>query len=180
MQRGIAFLLFVLGLATAAHAAGGGIPRGDLFYGVPAEARWAPFWPLLLPPLLPACDDAGVLSTISGRFAETQRTYWNPQLAIDGFERVREIGFRANGLSFIPRRYCVARAAMNDLKQRTVVYAVVESLGIIGMTWGVEWCVVGLDPMHAYSPACYAIKPIVQRWLTVQPWLGEYGLKARY
>jgi hypothetical protein len=178
MNRAIIGLLLLLGFQSLAHA--GGIPRGDLFYGVPAEARWAPFWPDLLPPLLPRCDDAGVLSTISGRFAQTQRLYWNPQLAIDGFDRVREIGFRANGLSYIPRRYCVARAQMNDLKLRTVVYAVGENAGIIGLTWGVEWCVVGLDPMHAYAPGCSVIKPIVQRWLTVQPWLGEYGLRARF
>jgi hypothetical protein len=178
MNRAIAALAFVFGLSSLAHA-GGGVARGDLLYGVPAEARWAPFWPQLLPPLLPACDDASVLTTISGRFAQTQRTFWNPALAIDGFVRVREIGYRANGLSYIPRRYCVARAQMNDLKQRTVVYAVGENTGIIGTTWGVEWCVVGLDPMHAYAPACGVIKPFVERSLTVHPWLGEYGLRAR-
>jgi hypothetical protein len=174
MNRAIIGLLLILGLQSLAHAAGRA-PRGDLFYGVPAEARWAPFWDRL-----PACDDAGVLSTISGRFAQTQRTYWNPELAIAGFDRVREIGFRANGLSYIPRRYCVARAAMSDLKLRTVVYAVGDNLGIIGESWGVEWCVVGLDPMHAYAPGCSVIKPFIARWLTVQPWLGGYGLRARY
>ncbi len=74
-------------------------------YETPAEARWAPF-----SSQLPTCDDASVLSTVSGRFAQTENTYWGGQHAIDGFERVREIGFRANGLSYIPRRYCVARA----------------------------------------------------------------------
>ena len=69
---------------------------------------------------------------------------------------------------------------MNDLKQRTVVYAVGENTGIIGTTWGVEWCVVGLDPMLAYAPACSVIKPFVERSLTVHPWLGEYGIRARY
>ena len=178
MNRVIIGLLILFGCQSLAHAASG-IPRGDMLYGVPAEARWRPY-PFLFSTQLPACDDASVLSMISGRFAQTQRLYWNPQLAIDGFERVREIGFRANGPSYVPRRYCVARAAMNDLKQRTVIYAVVDSLGIIGATWGVEWCVVGLDPMHAYAPGCSVIKPYVERWLTVQPWLGEYGLRARY
>ena len=46
---------------------------------------------------MPACEDSGVLSTISGRFAGTQREFWNSNLAITGFERVREIGFRSNG-----------------------------------------------------------------------------------
>jgi hypothetical protein len=48
---------------------------------------------------MPACNDPGVLSTISGRFGQTQREFWDPNLAILGFDRVREIGFRSNGLS---------------------------------------------------------------------------------
>jgi hypothetical protein len=144
-------------------------------YGVPAEERWAPFFQDM-----PACDDSGVLSTITGRFSETQQTFWNSQLAIGGFDRVREIGFRANGLDYIPRRYCIARATMSDLKERTVIYNVGSSTGIIGLTWGVQWCVVGIDPMHAYSPDCYVLRPIIERELRTQTWLGDYGLKAKY
>ena len=125
---------------------------------MPAEARWAPFYANM-----PACDDGGVLSTISGRFAETQREFWNSQLAIAGFDRVREIGFRANGLAYIPRRYCIARAAMSDSRERTVIYNVVSDFGIIGVTWGVEWCVIGLDPNFAYAPACSTLRPIIER-----------------
>lgn len=173
MKRALIGLLLIFGFQSLAHA--GGIPRGDLVYGVPAEARWAPFWGQL-----PACDDAGVLSKISGRFAQTQRTFWNPELSIAGFDGVREIGFRANGLSYIPRRYCVARAAMSDLKRRTVVYAVGDNFGIIGESWGVQWCVVGLDPMHAYAPGCSVIKPFIERRLGENRWLSAYGLRERY
>ncbi len=173
MNRVIFGLLLVLGIQSLAQAAG--IPRGDMFYGVPAEERWSPFYQNM-----PACEDSGVLSTITGRFAETQRTFWNSQLAIGDFEQVREIGFRANGLSYIPRRYCVARATMSDLRRRTVVYAVGSNLGMIGLTWGVEWCVVGLDPEHAYAPDCDVIRPIIERELRTTQWLGDYGLKARY
>ena len=31
--------------------------------------------------------------------------------------------------------------------------------GMIGATWGVEWCVVGLDRNWAWNPACKAAKP---------------------
>ena len=141
----------------------------------PAEARWAPFYGNM-----PVCDDSGVLSTISGRFGQTQREFWNSQLAIDGFDRVREIGFRSNGLAYIPRRFCVARATMSDREERTVVYNVTSQFGIIGVTWGVEWCVHGLDPNHAFGPDCEAIRPILEREIGEYKWLGEYGLKARY
>jgi hypothetical protein len=174
LTRAIFFgLLAFLALQPPARAAGG--PAEMTLYQVPSEAWWAPFYGDM-----PTCEDTGVLSTISGRFAQTQREFWNPQLAIDGFERVREIGFRANGVGYIPRRFCVARAAMNDQKQRTVVYDVGSNLGILGLTWGVEWCVVGLDPNHAYGPDCEAIRPILEREIGKYKWLGEYGIKARY
>ena len=166
-------LLSFLTLQPLAHAAGG--PAALTQYGVPAELRWAPF-----SGDMPVCDDSGVLSTISGRFGQTQREFWNSQLSIDGFDRVREIGFRSNGLDYIPRRFCVARAAMSDTKERTVIYNVVSSFGILGLTWGVEWCVDGVDPNHAYGPDCEAIRPIIERDLGKYKWLSDYGIKARY
>jgi hypothetical protein len=172
LNRAIFGLLALLVLQTVARAGGG---PGELNqYDVPAEARWSPFYATM-----PACDDGGVLSTISGRFGQTQREFWNPQLAISGFDRVREIGFRANGLAYIPRRYCIARAAMSDSKERTVIYNVGSNFGILGATWGVEWCVVGLDPNFAYAPACSSLRPIIEREIGQYKWLGEYGLKAR-
>ncbi len=172
MNRAIFGLLAVVLFASLARAAGG--PAELNQYDVPAEARWAPFIANM-----PACDDNGVLATISGRFAQTQREFWNPQLWIGGFDRVREIGFRANGLAYIPRRFCIARVAMSDSKERTVIYNVGSDFGLMGLTWGVEWCVVGLDPNFAYAPACTILRPIIEREIGNYKWLGEYGLKAR-
>ena len=100
-----------------------------------------------------------------------------------------EIGFRANGLAYIPRRYCVARALMDDpraptddrmRRKRTAVYSIAADAGIIGLGWGVEWCVVGLDRNHAYAPDCDVLRPIIERWIGQYKWLADYGLKARY
>ena len=157
----------------------------------------------------PTCRNAttrSVLSTITGRFSQTETTYWGGDNAIVGIDRVRDIGFRANGLSYIPRRYCVALAAVVDPrlpppvipycialasvvdprlppplnpKTHTVIYDVVQAGGIIGWSWGVEWCVVGFDREHAYSPDCSVLRPILERWLG-ETRSVEYGLKARY
>lgn len=163
----VAFLLF----NTFALAGG---PAELNLYDTPAEARWRPYIANM-----PTCDNSGVLSTISGQFAQTQRDFWDPQLSIAGFDRVREIGFRSNGLAYIPRRFCVARAAMSDSKERTVIYNVGSNFGIIGNSWGVEWCVVGLDPMFAYAPACSILRPIIEREIGRYKWLGQYGFNAR-
>ena len=172
LNRAIFGLFALLLFPAFARAASG--PAELNQYDVPAEARWAPFFANM-----PTCEDAGVLSTISGRFVATQQEFWHTDLAISGFDRVREIGFRANGLAYIPRRYCIARAALSDSRERTVIYNVVSNFGIIGMSWGVEWCVVGLDPNFAYAPACYTLRPIIERQIGQYKWLGEYGLKAR-
>jgi len=160
MKR-IAFCLAAL-LALGAGARAGGIV-------VPAEQRYVAY-----SRELPACDDPGVLGRVADRFAQTESGYWNSSLQLGGFDRIREIGFRANGLGYIPRRYCVARNVLSDSRQRTVFYDIGESLGIIGWDYGVEWCVVGLDRNLAYAPACGVLRPFIDRYL------GEKGLRARY
>ena len=81
----------------------------------PAERRDLP-----LSPNMPACEDPSVLSDISSRFASRESEYWDSGLAISGFERVAEIGYRSNGLEYVPRRYCVARAVFSDGSLRKV------------------------------------------------------------
>jgi hypothetical protein len=171
------------GLAIAAAVSAGATsgPLPITQYETPAEQRWAPIWPDL-----PACDDPSVISTITSRFGEAENTYWGSAHGIDGVERVREIGFRANGLAYIPRRYCVARVAVADpflpqprpTRPHTVVYNVTAAEGIIGWTWGVDWCVIGFDREHAYEPACAVLRPILERWLG-EP-IGADWLRARY
>ncbi len=142
-------------------------------------------------PTSPSATTPAVLSAITGRFSETENTYWGGVHAIAGYERVREIGFRSNGIDYIPRRYCVGRALIDDprapppqrTRPHTIVYNVGANGGMIGWSWGVEWCVVGFDREHAYDPACAVLRPIIERRIGVLKqvnWLGEYGLRARY
>jgi hypothetical protein len=127
-------------------------------YSTPAEQRYSPY-----SANLPPCVDPGVLSTITGQFGHKEAAYWNSTLQIGSYDRVQQIGFRANGLGYIPRRYCVARAQLNDQKPRAVIYAIQEDLGLLGWGYGVEWCVVGLDRNLAYAPGCQAVRPFLDR-----------------
>ena len=77
---------------------------------------------------------------------------------------MKEIGFRANGVAYIPRRFCMAEATMSDHHVRQVVYQVEEWTGFSGYGDGVEWCVVGLDRNLAYAPACSVLEPLVERY----------------
>ena len=145
-------IIAMLALCSAARAQG---------YSTPAEQDYSPY-----NANLPACDDPGVLSLISARFAQKEANYWKSPLEISGYDRIREIGFRSNGRGYIPRRYCIARAEVNDLRRRPVIYAIgegeeIRGFGFLGMGWGVEWCVVGLDRNLAYAPGCQAVRPII-------------------
>jgi len=151
--------LFVFA-ATAAQAAG---------LIVPAEERYHPWTGAV-----PACDDPGVLSWVSERFNQTEAEYWNSSVSLVGYDRIREIGYRANGVAYIPRRYCIARSVDAVGKFRAVIYDIGEDLGILGYGYGIEWCVVGLDRELAYAPSCRVLRPFAERHL------GAAVIRARY
>ena len=121
---------------------------------VPAEKRYSPFTANL-----PLCDDKDVLDKIADRFQQKESLYWKSALEIKGFDHAREYAFRRNGLDYIPRRYCTARATLNNDKRHEVTYWIGENLGIIGWGYGVEWCVSGLDRNKAFAPDCREARP---------------------
>jgi hypothetical protein len=143
---------FALALAVAAAA----VPAGPASAASIFELN---FW--LSGPrydgALPPCE-AG-LQTIASRFGQKEGRYWNSDLTIQGFERVREVAYRPWAPNTIPRRFCTATALVSDGLKHPVHYSIGETTGMIGASWGVEWCVVGLDRNMAYSPACKMARP---------------------
>jgi hypothetical protein len=107
--------------------------------------------------VVPPCEIA--LDTIASRFAEKESSYWNSNLQILGFERVRQVAFRPWAAGTIPRRFCTAVATVSDGRRHKVNYWIGEDTGMIGLSWGVEWCVVGLDRNWAYNPHCKMAGP---------------------
>ena len=109
--------------------------------------------------VVPLCQDPAALGKIQSRFADKEGHYWQSNLQLVDFERVHEIAFRPWAEGTIPRRFCGAVALVSDGKKRAIYYSIIEDAGMIGMTWGVEWCVVGLDRNWAYNPACRMARP---------------------
>lgn len=106
---------------------------------------------------VPACE-AG-LGVIASRFAEKEGRFWNSDLQILGFESVRQTAFRPWAKNTIPRRFCTGVALVSDGRRHKVDYWIGEDTGMIGATWGVEWCVAGLDRNWAYNPGCKMARP---------------------
>ena len=109
--------------------------------------------------VVPLCEEEWPLQRIQSRFSSKESRFWNSNLEIVGFEKVREIAFRPWVADAIPRRFCSAVAVVNDGVKRPIYYSIGEDTGMIGASWGVEWCVVGLDRNWAYNPACKMARP---------------------
>jgi hypothetical protein len=108
---------------------------------------------------LPACDNGWALWEIKRKFSSKEGRFWNSSLEISDFERIQETAYSPWASGTIPRRFCSAVALVSDGVRRPIHYSIAEDLGAIGATWGVEWCVVGLDRNWAYNPACRIAKP---------------------
>lgn len=107
----------------------------------------------------PPCETQSIRALISRRFAATRSEYWGEPKAILDIDNVKTIGFRPEGLAYIPRLYCEGVAQTSDGVKRRIVYSIIEEAGMSGIGFGVDWCVVGLDPNYAYAPACRAAMP---------------------
>ena len=108
---------------------------------------------------MPACDYPRALDRIIGDFRSKEIRFWNSQLQIVGIERIRETAVMPWAAQAIPRRFCSGVALISDGVRHPIYYSIGEDTGMIGLDYGVNFCVVGLDRNWAYGPACRAAKP---------------------
>ena len=135
---------------------------GCIGFAAPAQAaNWLEksiyMWGPRYDGVLPECGAA--LDTIASRFAEKETEFWNSPLQIVGFDKVRETAYRPWAANTVPRRFCSAVAMISDGSKHAVNFYIGEDSGFIGQTWGVTWCVNGLDRNWAYNPHCKMARP---------------------
>jgi hypothetical protein len=108
---------------------------------------------------VPLCEERGPLKTIESRFHTKEGKFWNSELKIVGFEKIQEVSWQPWAPGTIPRRFCSASVLVSDGRWRSMYYSITEDGGMIGASYGVEFCVVGLDREWSYQPACLRAKP---------------------
>jgi hypothetical protein len=108
---------------------------------------------------VPLCEEHGPLKMIERRFGTKEGKFWNSDLKIVGFEQIEEVAWQPWAPGTIPRRFCRASVLVSDGVRRPMYYSITEDGGMIGMSYGVEFCVVGLDKEWSYQPACLRAKP---------------------
>ncbi len=108
---------------------------------------------------LPACDTPAALDRIIANFHTKEIRFWNSELRIVGIENIQETALMPWAAQSIPRRYCSGTVVINDSTRHPLYYSIAEDTGMIGMDWGVNFCVDGLDRNDAYNPHCRSAKP---------------------
>jgi len=121
---------------------------------VPSEKRVIPYVADL-----PTCGDPNVLAEITAKFSEREAKFWGSDLTLVEYSHIRPLAWRPWGLDTIPRRYCYAKVLTSRGRWHRVDYSIREDLGFLGVGWGIEWCVLGLDRNLAYSPSCRMARP---------------------
>ena len=109
--------------------------------------------------ILPPCQSPDALGSIQYKFAQKEGRFWVSTLTIERFDRIHETAFRPWVEGAVPRRYCSGMALISDGVWRPVHYSIIEDSGNIGFSWGVEFCVAGVDRNWAYNPACALARP---------------------
>jgi hypothetical protein len=108
---------------------------------------------------MPGCDYSAALDEIINNFHTKESRFWNSELQIVGIEDIRETAYLPWAAQSIPRRFCSGTALINDGKRHPIYYSIATDTGPIGMGWGVNFCVEGLDRNWAYNPDCRAARP---------------------
>jgi len=109
--------------------------------------------------VLPPCNYRAALDRIIGDFQIKEARFWNSRLQIVGIENIQQTALLPWASKNIPRRFCSGTAVINDGARHAIFYSIAEDTGTIGIDWGVNFCVVGLDRNFAYGPACRAARP---------------------
>src|SRR5271155_4500395 len=140
-----------------------GLALGAVSLPQPRAASWLEKEFLLSGPRydrnLPSCDFRAALDRIIANFHTKEFRFWNSELRIVGVENIREVDTMPWAAQSIPRRYCSGIAVINDGAKHPIYYSIAEDTGMIGMDFGVNFCVAGLDRNWAYNPECRAARP---------------------
>ncbi|WP_230531636.1 hypothetical protein [Microvirga roseola] len=108
---------------------------------------------------IPVCADPSVLAEISSDFATREDRFWHSGLRIVAYDKIRPVAWRAWGLDYIPRQFCTGEVLVSDGFRRRIDYVIKEDLGFIGIGWGTDFCIVGLDRNYGHAPRCRQAGP---------------------
>lgn len=119
----------------------------------------SPLMVVSAPPMLEtACNDAGALDHIVGRFAWAERTQWRRGFVIETIENPRPSGHPFAEPGLVLRDYCMADSVMTNGIASPVYYTIEHGLGFVGLGRNVDFCLPGLDPWRVHDGDCRTVR----------------------
>jgi hypothetical protein len=141
----LAMALFVANL--------GAVPRADAFEHLIRS--------IVADDSVPACDQGAVLDTIRSKFETADQRVLKAGLALGPIDKIVQAYAGQNDPSPVARRYCEARATLNNGRHTTLYYLVDQDAGFAGVTWNVEFCLMGYEPWYVHDGRCHTVR---HRW----------------
>jgi hypothetical protein len=108
---------------------------------------------------LPGCDEPRVLNQVQRRIAYGSTRVLGYHLAIESFDAINQNAIKADGASWIDRRYCTAKAWLSNGKSSEVVYLIEATQGFAGIGYKVQSCLPRYDRWRIYDAWCRSIRP---------------------
>jgi hypothetical protein len=99
----------------------------------------------------PRCNDPVVYERIA---AEYRSRHWASGFAAVGI-RATEASWQSWPQHLIPRRFCQGTIQALSGAERPIYYAIIAD----GLSYELQWCVVGLDRAWPYDPRCRLARP---------------------
>jgi hypothetical protein len=110
---------------------------------------------------VPACEQSAVIDSIRTKFGVADEGVLKAGLALGPIDRIMQAYAGQNDPSPTARRYCEARATLSNGKQTTLYYLVEQDAGFVGITWNVEFCLMGYEPWYVHDGRCHTVR---YRW----------------
>lgn len=107
---------------------------------------------------LPACESPAVLHAAMAHIAAADAAY-RGGVTIQSISRIEQTGYGEPLGSLLAQRYCSGQATLSDGRSHNVYFRIAEGRGLLGLTWGVQACLPGLDKWYVYDGRCEAIRP---------------------
>lgn len=109
-------------------------------------------------PRIPTCEDSSVKNAVKRQIAAAIPLYYDDR-RIDDMLKIRQSGYWVGRPSPLARRYCHAQAILSDGSHQTLYYQVTEHSGFLGLSWGVDACLQGLDRWRVFDGNCRRVRP---------------------
>lgn len=106
----------------------------------------------------PACNEPSLEHRIIERYNYAEKKQWHRGYEMSLLSRMHEHSTQLWYDSMIVRRYCAATAHFSNGSKRQVYFLVEDDAGFAGMTWGITYCVLGLDPWHNHDGNCRTMR----------------------